>query len=334
MTTEQLQSVLNAAAFPGATHPAELVETHISWVILTPDFAFKIKKPVAFGFLDFSTLEKRYHFCREEMRLNRRLAPDMYLDVLPVALVKGQATIGAAGPEVLDYALQMRRMDNNRQMDLLLAKHLVSAPQLHQLAAVLAAFHRQVRLTGPVVYHPGEHWADFAEIYRFGPDIERWLGPPARTRLQEWRDKLPAFLEQHSARLIERVRRGYWVDGHGDLHTRNIFLPESGPVVFDCIEFNPHFRQNDILNELAFLCMDLDVRQQPESGETFLQAYDKYWPLFPLPEDRLLFLFFKAYRASVRLKVSLLELRQHGSPVLETQVRLYWRWLERYVNGI
>lgn len=334
MTTEQVQAILDAAAYPGTARPAEMTETHISWIILTPEFAFKIKKPVVFGFLDFGTPEKRRHFCAEEMRLNRRLAPDMYLNVLPITLIGTQPVIGTAGSEVLDYALQMRRMDNTRQMDLLLAKRLVTAGQMKQLAAVLAAFHLQVRLRGPIIYHPGALWADFAEIYRFMPDLERWVGAAAPKRLLDWRAKLPAFLEQHSERLIERVRAGFWVDGHGDLHTRNIFLTDSGPVVFDCIEFNPHFRQNDLLNELAFLCMDLDVRGQPELGTAFLQAYNESWSLFPKAEDRLLFLYFKAYRANVRLKVALLELRQHAAPALQAQARQYWLWLERYADEI
>jgi len=334
MTADQIQSIVRAGAVPGNTGKIELVETHISWVILTPDFAFKLKKPLTFGFLDFSTLEKRHFFCLEELRLNRRLAPEMYLDVLPVGMAGGQLTIGAAREPPVDYALQMRRMDNQRQMDKLLAKGQVSRQQIEALAAVLAPFHQTVILPTSEFYHPAALWADFAELFRFGADITRQLGEQAKTELEQWRHSLPAFLEKHSERLKERMRAGFWVDGHGDLHTRNIFLASEGPVVFDCIEFSAHFRQSDILNELAFLCMDLEAQGHSELAGVFLQAYVQHWNVFPKAEDQLLFLFFKAYRANVRLKVALLELRQHQTPALAEQVRQYWDLMKNYLQRL
>ncbi|MCK6692812.1 MAG: phosphotransferase [Thermoanaerobaculia bacterium] len=332
MTLEQIRSILGNGAFPGRKQPAELVETHISWVILTPDFAFKIKKPVLLGFLDFSTDAKRKMFCEEEVRLNRRLAPDMYLGVLPVGGKGEHLQIAENALPVLDYAVHMRRIDNSREMDVLLEQNRVTAGQMEQLAAVLAAFHRQVVMTGPIVYHPGAHWADFAELYRFQADVEKHFGPAAAEKMNRWRARLPLFLEQNAGRLIARVRDGFWVDGHGDLHARNIFLTEKGPVVFDCIEFSAHFRQSDILNELAFLCMDLEARGHPELANTFLQAYARHWNVFPDPADQGLFRFFKAYRANVRLKVALIELRQHPSVKLEEQVKLYWGLLDSYLR--
>ena len=334
MTIDQIRTILANGAFPGRSQPAELVETHISWVILTPDFAFKIKKPVVFGFLDFSSEAKRKTYCEEELRLNRRLAPEMYLGVLPVGGPPDQPSIGENARPLLDYAVQMRRMDNSRQMDFMLDHQQVTPAHLEQLAAVLAPFHRQVVINGPLVYHPGSHWADFAELYRFRADMEQHLGPTATEKMQHWRTVLPAFLEQHAGRLLARARDGFWVDGHGDLHTRNIFLPDSGPVVFDCIEFNPHFRQSDILNELAFLCMDLEARGVPNLATTFLNAYTRYWDIFPDPADRDLFRFFKAYRANVRLKVALLEMRQHPSEKLKTQVKQYWALLEKILKPL
>lgn len=332
MTLEQIRSIIGNGAFPGRKQPVELVETHISWVILTPDFAFKIKKPVLLGFLDFSTEAKRKMFCEAEVLLNRRLAPEMYLGVLPIGGKAERLQIAENARPVLDYAVQMRRIDNSREMDILLEQNRVTAEQIEQLAAVLAAFHRQVAMTGPIVYHPGAHWADFAELYRFQADIKQYLGAAAIEKMNHWRAQLPLFLEQNAGRLIERVRQGFWVDGHGDLHARNIFLTDKGPLVFDCIEFSAHFRQSDILNELAFLCMDLEARGRPELANVFLQAYNRHWNVFPDPADQDLFLFFKAYRANVRLKVTLIELRQHRPEKMEKQVNLYWSLLDAYLN--
>lgn len=333
MTAEQIHAIVATGGFPGAKQPVELLETHISWVILTPDFAFKIKKPVTFGFLDFGSLEKRLHFCQEELRLNSRLAPNVYLGVLPIVEKSGQPSIGDTdAQQPIDYALQMQRMDNARQMDRLLGRNAVTATQMEQLAALLAPFHRRVILHDAPAGHAGTYWADFAELYRLGADIERHLGPSATTALQRWRSSLPEFLEQHSERLAERARSGFWVDGHGDLHAKNIFLLESGPVVFDCIEFSTRFRQGDILNELAFLCMDLEAQGRPELALAFLHAYRQYWDVLPANEDMALFQFFKAYRANIRLKVALLELRQHASPVLEEQVQRYWNVLKNTLS--
>lgn len=332
MTIDQIRFILTAGAFPGRKQPVELVETHISWVILSPDFAFKIKKPVVFGFLDFGSAAKRKTFCEAEVQLNRRLAPDLYLGVLPVGGPPGQLAIDEKKRPVFDYAVQMRRIDNSRQMDILLGRQLVTPLHLEQLAAILAPFHRQAVMAGPIVYHPGSHWADFAELYRFGADIEQQIGPSATEKMKHWRIVLPAFLAQHAGRLLARVREGFWVDGHGDLHAKNIFLTDKGPVVFDCIEFSAHFRQSDILNELAFLCMDLEARGHPDLAVIFLREYARLWDVFPTPADLALFRFFKAYRANVRLKVTLLELRQHPSEKLEAQVRQYWALLESYLS--
>lgn len=334
MTVEQVQEIVRNAAFPGAGAPVELVETHISWVILTPDFAFKLKKTLRLDFLDFSTLEQRRFYCLEELQLNRRLAPDMYLAVLPVGLQNQQLQIGATEAPVMDYALQMRRMDRAQQMDVLVQQNKVSTTQMEQLAGILATFHQKTILPPDSNFNPDVFWTDFADLYLLQADIEKQLGAEAINQLQRWRSLLPAFLEQHSARLIDRRQQGWWVDGHGDLHTRNIFLPASGPVVFDCIEFSAHFRQSDILNELAFLCMDLEAQDCSELADVFLKAYCQHWNVFPKPEDRLLFLFFKAYRANIRLKINLLELQQHPSPLLKKQVQRYWELMVGYVEAL
>ena len=331
MNTQQIHDILLSGQFSGAKEPAEVVETHISWVILTPDFAFKIKKPVQFDFLDFSTFEKRRFYCGEELRLNRRLAPGMYLGVLPIGTVNGRPAIGAMSPPLLDYAVWMRRMDEQCQMDLLLAKNQVTETQMEELARQLAAFHRRSIIHAPSVYCPGDYLKDFEDLYHEEKDAVQWLGPDALEQFRLWKEQIPVFLDLHAKRLKTRFEKGFWVDGHGDLHARNIFLLDA-PVVFDCMEFNPHFRRLDVLNDLAFLCMDLEARGHPELALHFLKAYRQIWEITPEPEDALLFLFFKAYRANIRLKVSLLELRQHERADLLESVRGYWGLLKNYCN--
>jgi len=331
MNTTQIHDILLSGQFSGAKEPAHVVETHISWVILTPDFAFKIKKPVQFDFLDFSTFEKRRFYCGEELRLNRRLAPGMYLGVLPIGTINGRPAIGAMSPPLLDYAVWMRRMDEKRQMDLLLAENQVTEAHLEALARQLAAFHRHAILRAPNVYFPGGYLVDFEDLYHEEEDARQWLGPEAPEQFGVWRERIPAFLNAHANRMQTRFDQGFWVEGHGDLHARNIFLLDV-PVIFDCTEFNPHLWRLDVLNDLAFLCMDLEARGHPEPALYFLKEYRKIWEVMPEPEDESLFLFFKAYRANIRLKVSLLELRQHQSAALLESVRCYWGLLKNYCD--
>lgn len=338
MTREQVQSLIDNGRFPGPKAPVELVETHISWVILTPAFAFKIKKPVRLPFLNFKTPEQRAFFCQEELRLNRRLAPEMYLDVLPIHLNADAAPVmclpGGGGTPV-DYAVSMKRMDNNLQMDKLLRQNRVTTKDMEALAALLVSFHRSVKIrSNEVPYQAGDNRADFDDLFRMEAVCTRFCATDAAGVLAEWRSQVGQFLDKHEVRLHERANSGFWVEGHGDLHARNIFLLPEGPVVFDCIEFNPHFRRLDVLSELAFLCMDLEGSGHHELAQAFMQAYCREWPCIESPEDELLFLYFKAYRANVRLKVALLELGQHPTPALEETAKGYWKLLGQYLQHL
>jgi uncharacterized protein len=333
MTIEQIQSIVDLHRFPGEKVPTELIETHISWVILAPEFVYKIKKPVQFSFLDFSTLEKRAFYCREELKLNRRLAPDMYLDVLPVILMDdSMPEIGAKNGVPLDYALQMKRMDNSRQMDKLLLQNAVTEADMKALAALLSAFHQSVAIPGGTApYNAADNRDDFDDLFRLEAECVALFGAGAAEKMRQWRQKVGMFLDGHERRLQERARSGFWVDGHGDLHGRNIFLLPEGPLVFDCIEFNPHFRKLDVLNELAFLCMDLDAGGHHELAQSFMDLYSQHWCCIENREDQNLFHYFKAYRANVRLKVTIMAWQQHPTPELEQTASIYWHLLHTYI---
>ncbi len=330
MTIEQIHRIVSEGLFPDTKLGVSLLETHISWVILTNAFAFKIKKPVHFDFLDFSTLELRRHFCEEEYRLNTRLAPQMYIGVVPVS----ENGIGDTESPPLDYAVQMHRMDDSMEMDKLLMAGAVAFSDLENLAVLLAAFHLQHRLAAEHPYHPEQDAHDFAGLFPLESDLAA-LPVADAERLRIWANTIPAFLAKQSPRLEARLRSGFWIEGHGDLHSRNIFLPKNtAPIVFDCLEFNPQFRRMDVLNELAFLCMDLEFYNRKDLSNAFLERYKRAWACFEKPEDTLLFTYFKAYRANVRLKVTLLELRQHPNEKLVKNALAYWKLLKEYMEEI
>lgn len=302
MTQEELNRIINSKAVPFPTAEISLIETHISWVLLTDSYAYKIKKPLKFSFLDFSTLEKRRLCCQQEVALNRRLAPHMYLGVLPVISDEGRLRIGGSGGRVVDYVVWMGRMDESRQMDLLMEQGLVEKPDMEQLAVVLANFHRTAgKVPGGTSFE--ELLEEFTDISSVIPFVREHFGEGASEMLEEVNQWVPGFLGTVRGRIRERDRQGYVVDGHGDLHCRNVFLLDP-PVIFDCIEFNEDLRSLDMLNEIAFLCMDLERYGRGDLAGVFTRRYLRENPIMEGETDQDLFLFYKMYRANVRIKVS------------------------------
>ncbi len=306
MTSEQVYQLLEARAVPHATRDLSLVETHISWVLLGSRYVYKIKKPVSLGFLDFSTLEKRRGQCENEVRLNKRLAPEMYLGILPVRRGPVVSYIGSGSCEIIDYAVLMLRMDDSRQLDLLLKKGEVEVSDLDRLAHKIADFHRNA-----LVVPEGEQWEElyreFADILYQLPVLEKIGGADAVKEVEAACHWAKDFLKRIEGRIVERNRAGFVIDGHGDLHCRNIFMLED-PVVFDCIEFNDDFRKLDVLSEIAFLCMDLERLDREDLSRRFLDHYQAEFPCIQNDVDEQLFLFYKMYRANVRMKVTAIQL--------------------------
>ncbi len=300
MTEPQLQSLVTQ--LNQELSAAELIETHISWVILTDTFVYKFKKPVHFSFLDFSTLGKRKYYCERELELNSRLTEGVYLQVLPVRQTAQGLEIGGDRGEIIDYTLQMKRLDTSRQMHELLENGVVTEHHMEQIARQLAVFHRET----DVVDKPVEVEAHIAIFLDFRSEIdfiEQQMDAAAGRCLRESCDFVTDFLHRHSDRLRERGREGFVVDGHGDLHSKNIFLLDQ-PVIFDCIEFSDELRRLDVLNEIAFFCLDLNYYGREDLEKAFLNCYLKERPCVRTDEDRRLFQYFKLYRANVRLKVS------------------------------
>jgi hypothetical protein len=310
MNTTDIRQIIENRNFPGKNAGTVLEETHASWVILTPEFAYKIKKPLRYTFLDFSTLEKRRTICEREVELNRRLTEGIYIGVVPIREFDGKLQVEGTRGQAVEYAVKMKRLDNSRQMNLLLEKNEVTHRHLHQLAEKLAAFHARAEKVAqtPDIQAMQTDFADLSGVAGF---LSEQLGESAAELVSRSVAWSAAFLASHEARLLERHRLGFVIDGHGDLHSKNIFLLDV-PVIFDCIEFSDHFRQSDVLNELAFFCMDLDAFDRQDLASVFLQYYLALHPCMSNEEDRGIFDYFKLYRANVRLKVNALKAMQAG----------------------
>ncbi|WP_238701814.1 AAA family ATPase [Mariprofundus erugo] len=298
---EHLQPFLQPAFYPHPCATVRMIQTHISWVFLSGDYAYKVKKPVNPGFLDFSTLEKRHHFCQQELTLNRRLSPAIYLAVLPVCRDGDHYHLNGPG-QVVDYCLKMRRFRQSDLLDRRLRSGCVNPYWMDQLAQQIAAFH-QSQAAVPAIGM--DHTALLCRHIHANIDIADGhippvLDPDTIARLSACAD---AALQQRMPQLLDRQQQGHVRHCHGDLHLKNITIIDDQAVVFDCIEFNDEFATIDTMNDLAFLIMDCDAHQRSDLGMRLLSRYLEQTADYPALSLLPLYLF---YRAGVRGKVACL----------------------------
>lgn len=303
-----VEALCRPACYPHAVGEISLIETHISFVILTGHYAYKIKKCLDLGFLDFSTLEKRRFFCGEELRLNRRLAPALYLDVAEIRGTPQRPSLAGAG-EAIEYAVKMLQFPQDRLLDAMLARAALQAQHVDALADAIADFHSRAAVdrSDPGYGNPEAVLAPVAQNFM---QIRAHLRDGAnRAALDavERRDR-EEWLRLRSS-FAARQGGGFVRECHGDLHLGNIALLDEGLAIFDCIEFNPALRWIDVMSELAFLAMDLQHRGRADYAQRLLNRYleitGDYGGLDVLP-------FYMAYRAMVRAKVAAIRAAQEA----------------------
>ena len=275
-----------------------MVQTHISVIFITADRVYKVKKPVNFGFLDFTTLEKRHHFCTEEVTLNRRLSPDLYLGLLPVTEERGLLRFGGAGPAV-DYAVLMNRLHEDRLLSVLLEKGEVSPEMIERVAAKIAQFHIQAATSAEITRIGGTAAVRTNTEENF-EQIQSYIGHTlSQTKFDLLAGFTRTFREVNRKLFLKRENEGWIRDGHGDLHTQHICL--TGDIqIYDCIEFNKRFRYSDILCDAAFLAMDLRMKGRRDLADLYTR---KYLELTGREGTEALYNFYACYRAVVRGKV-------------------------------
>jgi uncharacterized protein len=307
MNENEVRKLASSVLFEGRLLRGTVVETHISWVILTRKFAFKIKKPLKLPFLDFSTLAPRKYFCEREVLLNNRFS-DIYIGTMPIRCPAGQWRIGDAESEIMDYCVIMKRMNVSKRMDNRLRSRKVDEKLLRALAVEIASFHNQShKIFSP--FNLSKARQTFNEILSSGKFVSEAISGDFSdliVRSASWSDE---FLEVHQSRLQQRIDQGLKRDVHGDLHSGNIFLYKH-PILFDCIEFNDDYRKIDVLYEIAFLCMDLEAFHQKRLAAKFLSEYKKHFACFQVDEDDDIFIYFKCLRANIRAKVHIISATQ------------------------
>jgi aminoglycoside phosphotransferase family enzyme/predicted kinase len=297
MTLSLPHDLLDPAAYPHRPAKVDLLQTHISYIFLAGDLAYKVKKPVTFDFLDFSTLEKRGYFCEQEVLLNRRLAPRIYLGVSPITSEEGCIRVEGAGAP-LEYAVKMIRLPQEGMMDVMLDRSEVNQAHMIQIINVLVPFFQYAE-RGPhidafgtleaIKFNTDENFAETREYRSTALTPDRF------------KDILSYTEEFYRNRDLfeERIRQGRIRDCHGDLHSANICLA-SEVIIYDCIEFNHRFRYQDVAADVAFLAMDLDFRGRADLSNFFVKEFARQ-----SNDDQLTTIlpFYKCYRAYVRGKV-------------------------------
>ncbi|MCB0847228.1 MAG: hypothetical protein KDE26_28450 [Bacteroidetes bacterium] len=332
MNRKQIIKLSQSGRFGGKPLSGQLVETHISWVILSEEYAFKIKKPMKYSFLDFSTLEKRRQVCEKELMLNRRLT-DIYLNVLAITEKDGCYFLGEGG-QVLDYALQMKKLEASRKMDELIRGNHIRSEDISMLAEEIARFHQYATVI-KTPFDKADFQAAFNDLQTISDWVLKRLGEKYAQLIERAIHYSDKFIKKHEQLFSERITQGYIRDVHGDLHAKNIFIYQK-PIIFDCIEFNDKFRQIDVINEVAFFCMDLESFGKWEMSEAFMKQYLDLFPCIGKKEEEQLFIYYKSYRANVRAKVNALRAMQaedeQTSKRYEEEVLKYLKLMDRYMG--
>ncbi len=359
MTSQEqlLPFLLNPNSYPHRPRSVRLIQTHASFVLIAPPFVYKVKKPVNFGFLNFSTLEKRRHFCEREIVLNRRLSPNIYLGVVPISTRNGRFVFGE-GDKVVEYAVQMRKLSERHFLDRLVERDEVVPGDLNRIAIILKHFYEaqhpteeieawgridRLRISTDENFRQTREFigADALSSLAFAPAMGAGVSGPSpsnhrptitRPAFETIRFYTDRFYARHQRLFASRIKEQRIRDCHGDLHLEHIHVTPQALHIYDCIEFNDRFRYVDVASDAAFLAMDLDYEGRPELARYFATQMAS-----ALNDDGMprLMDFYKCYRAYVRGKVESLHSVAHAAPEEERQAsaeraRRYFRLALQY----
>ena len=333
MQAQVVAALMNPGAYEEDPGQIKQIQTHISFIFLTKDFVYKVKKAVNLGFLDFTTLEKRRFFCKQELELNRRLCHGMYLEVVPinkstVIRIKGEG-------ETVEYALKMVKMPQDKMMNKLLEKRRVDSGLVDKIAKIIVDFHsesetnRAISKFGSVATLEFNWKENFEQTREF---VDSTISSDDYRLVQ---GGIKGFIKKNMVFFGKRMMEGRVRDCHGDIHSGNIFVTDK-IYIFDAIEFNERFRYSDVASDIAFLAMDLDFKGRTDLSEFFVKKYIEY---SKDPELAKLLVFYKCYRAYVRGKVISFKLNDSNVSKMEKAVamkeaRAYFKLAVNYAKAL
>ncbi len=337
-----IRDLMRPDAYPDKPGDLELIQTHISWVFITDRFVYKVKKPVNFGFLDFSTLEKREFYCRREIELNSRLAPDIYIGVCPIIEHDGTLRISDSmasceKESVVEYCVKMKRIPDGVLMRSMFNSGTMGSKDIRGIAQTIAEFHRTAKGSAEidrfgtmeaVKFNTDENFAQTREF------VGRSVSKYQYDLIKNWTDE---FYKKREKIFDKRIRTNKIRDCHGDLHMEHVCLTDPVSII-DCIEFNDRFRYSDTASDIAFLIMDLEYNQGGDLAAELYRGYLEHSNEKNIELFDLLLNFYKVYRSYVRGKVISFQLNDPNIPP-EKQARAdrdagkYFQLACEYING-
>ncbi|MCA9472924.1 MAG: AAA family ATPase [Nitrospirales bacterium] len=301
-----IQALQNPSLYDHEVQNFQVLETHISWILLTGPYAYKIKKPVNVGFLDFSTLDQRRFFCEEELRLNQRLAPEFYVELVTITGAPQSPRLNNTG-ESIEYAVKMRQFPQEALLSRRIQRGQVSKSHIDELAATIAEFHAHVAVVDPASAFGTSDLIRQTILENFEHLPRAMSGLISREEVERLKRWTECEHSRHLDDFRERKKKGFVRECHGDLHLGNIALVDEQLVIFDCIEFSERFRWIDVISEVAFVVMDLIDRDAPRLGWRLLNHYLELTGDY---EGINTFRYYLTYRAMVRAKVTGIRLAQ------------------------
>lgn len=309
-----IQALLQPAFYPHPVDSVKLVQTHISYVLLAGDFVYKFKKPVNFGFLDFSDVEKRHFYCEQELTLNKRLCPEIYLDVVKINRDNNQYTLNGSG-EIVEYGVKMVRMPEGGMMGNVIKAGKLQEYHLDNIVDTLVPFYKNAA-TGDDINQFGTADAVAVNVLENFEQTQAFVNQGALTQQQF--DDISGYAKKVLARtelFTKRIAGDHIRDCHGDLHSVNICLTGGHAYIYDCIEFNERFRFHDVACDVAFLAMDLDYYGLTDLSQLFIE---RFCQAAKDPGLVSMLDFYKCYRAYVRGKIGLFTA---ADPVVDASIR-------------
>ena len=331
----KIEDLLKPEAYPRKPQKIELIQTQMSFIFLTGDYVYKVKKPVDLGYLDYTTLEKRLFFCHQELELNRRLCPEVYLAVVPITESCQLSAVSyhfEGEGKAIEYAVKMRQLPQERMMDVLLPRGKVTKQMIAKVAEKLAGFHQKAETNSQIAAF-GKLDTIRQNCHENFSQTEKYIGLsiPAR-KYEQLKSYTNNFINSNAGLFDKRVSKGRIRDCHGDLHAAHVCFTDD-ICIYDCIEFNDRFRYSDVASEVAFLAMDLDRYQRANLSKHLVNTYVE----LSQDEELLKLLnFYKCYRAYVRGKVESFKLDDPYIPedekakVLAT-AKSYFELAESYI---
>ncbi|WP_303317607.1 hypothetical protein Q4Q34_16960 [Flavivirga abyssicola] len=303
MNSSQIINLCLSSEFQQKYRYEKTIETHISWILLCKEYAFKIKKPLKLKFLDYSDVSKREFYCKKELSLNDRFAPNVYLKVVPIIYYQNQFKLGVTSGDIIDYAVMMKRLDDTHLLANRINKNILKAPELSNFSTYIYKIHKTSKVCSD--FNANKLETRLNQVLELKDSICKKIGKAGFELIQKVITTSNRFLEANNALFQSRVKQNYIKHVHGDLHFGNIFIDRENIVLIDCIEFEEDYNKIDLLDDLAAILVDFDFFGRPYAATSFINEYISHYK-GKTPMNDALLNYYKMHRSVTKFSVNIM----------------------------